>query len=207
MARKPLFFVGNQVRAERGITIGSLVREWTPDEGEIDDLSAYIQVEATLDGRPIRLGTVIGVPESQQGECRAAGSGVRPYLSVWWADASDWQDVPRARLEEVKDALRSAAPRLWTETLNAREGAASEVWTFEGYWNVVLGDCRSAKDVVREFALDPSDRCGLDEWLGFAEAESWVIGRLGGPGSRVPGTWGDFHERALDALCAVEVQS
>ena len=43
-------------------------------------------------------------------------------------------------------------------------------WTYEGYWNAVLGDCRDAARVVSEFALV----AGLDEWLGQAEVEGVV---------------------------------
>lgn len=76
-------------------------------------------------------------------------------------------------------------------------------WDYEGYWNVVLGH-RSAEQVVAEFELDPSDRRGLDEWLGEAEAEAW---RVGGEGGAMPEEWGDFHARALDALCATKAEA
>ncbi len=102
------------------IEIGSVVQEWTGDDGESYDLMAYIQVQATLDGRPITLGTMVGVPEAEQGTCRAAGSGVRPFLSTWWADSSDWQDVPADRREEAEGALFAAARRLWREAMALR---------------------------------------------------------------------------------------
>ncbi len=164
------------------VTIGSVIQEWTPDEGEPSDLMTYIQVGATLplgvvesrrpDGRggwtdwrsdevgenrprslpecerdcdtlptlgtdwavaeyrvtvrgirAITLGTMIGVPEYQHGTCRAAGAGVRQFLSTWWADASDWQDVSQDEREAVEDALAGAASRLWSEAMAKREGA------------------------------------------------------------------------------------
>lgn len=73
-------------------------------------------------------------------------------------------------------------------------------WTFDGYWNTVLGASRDAADVVREFDLNPADdRRGTDEWLGTAEAEALAMG-----GSvDVPAEWSDFHAKALDMLCAV----
>jgi len=73
----------------------------------------------------------------------------------------------------------------------------NEGWTYEGYWNAVLGANRSVRDVIREFDLDPLDRRGLDEWLGHAEAEAW---RVGGGRGRVPAEWDQFHERALYEL-------
>ena len=103
------------------VSIGSVIQEWTPDEGEISDLMAYIQVAATLDGKDITLGTMIGVPESQHGTCRAAGGGVRPFLSTWWADASDWQDVPSDHREAVEEALAEAASSLWRQVQAFRE--------------------------------------------------------------------------------------
>lgn len=73
-------------------------------------------------------------------------------------------------------------------------------WTFEGYWNVVLGASRSAEDVVQDFKLEGDD--GLDEWLGTAEADAWA---MGGEQGDLPEEWGGYHARALDELRA-EVQ-
>lgn len=64
-------------------------------------------------------------------------------------------------------------------------------WTFEGYWNTVLGDKRTPEMVVQEFGLGGSRR-QLDEWLGAAEAAAID-----------QGAWGDMmdhHEHALDPL-------
>lgn len=71
-------------------------------------------------------------------------------------------------------------------------------WSEEGYWNTVIGD-RSASQLVAEFELDASDRVGLSEWLGHAEAEAWRAGKNVGP---MPTEWVDFHERALDHIAA-----
>jgi len=75
-------------------------------------------------------------------------------------------------------------------------------WDFGGYWTSVLG-VQDAAGVVRESGLVPSDRRGLDEWLGTAEAESWRVGGLGGD---LPEEWSDHHAKALDMLAAVEVE-
>lgn len=71
------------------------------------------------------------------------------------------------------------------------------VWTYEEYWNAVIGADRSASDVVREFELDALDRRGMSDWLGVAEAEAWARGTQGGP---VPIEWSDHHEKALDVI-------
>jgi hypothetical protein len=71
-------------------------------------------------------------------------------------------------------------------------------WSYEGYWNTVLGANRSADDVVREFDLDPTDHRGVDEWLGHAEAEAC---REGGIVVCPPASWDGYHAKALDALC------
>ena len=75
-------------------------------------------------------------------------------------------------------------------------------WTYEGYWNVVLGDKRDARQVVAEFGLDPSDRRGLDEWLGVAESTAWA--ESGESLEAFPrGEWSPFHAQALDELASV----
>lgn len=71
------------------------------------------------------------------------------------------------------------------------------IWTFEGYWNAVLGADRDAADVVREFALTTSPMGTIDEWLGKAESEAWAMGRQGGS---MPGEWADHHSVALAQL-------
>jgi hypothetical protein len=69
-------------------------------------------------------------------------------------------------------------------------------WTYEGYWNAVLGVV-SASEIVAEHGLVAGDRRGLDEWLGQAEAEAW---RVGGQGGRVPSEWAEHHAKALAEL-------
>lgn len=71
-------------------------------------------------------------------------------------------------------------------------------WTYERYWEVVLGD-RDAAGVLREFDLSDGSRRGLDEWLGTAEADAWI---MAGNSGELPAEWraGAFHERALDEL-------
>jgi hypothetical protein len=106
-----------------GIVIGNVIQEWMPDEGPPNDLDAYILVSATLDGRPIKFGTMIGVPDWQKATARRAGGDV----TTWWSHTSDWQDVPRERREEAEGALAAAAPRLWRQVEAMRStGEAKE---------------------------------------------------------------------------------
>jgi hypothetical protein len=66
-------------------------------------------------------------------------------------------------------------------------------WTYEGYWNAVLGANRDAADVVREFEL-VSD--GLEEWLDSAETAARVADWM----TELPEEWPGFHARTLRAL-------
>jgi hypothetical protein len=70
-------------------------------------------------------------------------------------------------------------------------------WTYDGYWNAVLGANRDADDVIVEFDLN-GHRAELDEWLGTAEESARVAGGL----EVLPAEWADFHGRALDELAA-----
>ncbi len=76
--------------------------------------------------------------------------------------------------------------------------AAATPWTYQGYWNIVVG--RSAAACVREFGLADMGHLALREWLSLAEAEAW---RAGGESGAMPVGWGEgqsFHESALDWL-------
>lgn len=70
--------------------------------------------------------------------------------------------------------------------------------TYSLYWNAVLGEERDAEGVIAEFDLDPTDKQGLDEWLGLAEAEA-ALAR----GIEVPEEWSRHHSRALAELAAI----
>jgi hypothetical protein len=70
-------------------------------------------------------------------------------------------------------------------------------WTFEGYWNTVLGANRNAAQVVAEFGLNQTGM-DLEKWLGKAEAEAWTMG--GGKRAHYPREWADFYLQALKAL-------
>jgi hypothetical protein len=100
-------------------------------------------------------------------------------------------------VEAIDKELRSARSKA------RRRGSMRERrWTYEGYWNVVMGANRSPQDVVFEFGLDAegTSRRSIDEWLGWAESEAWAMGRRGGP---LPEEWEEFHQRALQSLQAV----
>jgi hypothetical protein len=68
-------------------------------------------------------------------------------------------------------------------------------WTYDDYWATVLGPNSDAGGIVRAFDLVPS---GLDEWLGYAEAEAWSAD--GHRGEPIPEQWAGFHARALGEL-------
>jgi len=77
--------------------------------------------------------------------------------------------------------------------MSSDETTTPSAWSYEGYWNAVLGDRRSAEQVVAEFELVGE---GLDEWLGTAEAEAARVGGL----RELPDEWSDFHAQALEEL-------
>ena len=78
-------------------------------------------------------------------------------------------------------------------------------WEYDGYWAVVLGDHRSAADVIAEFDLAGATRVALDEWLGHAEAAAWSEG---GEGGDYPPEWDAHHTTALaDLVTASEAAS
>jgi hypothetical protein len=73
----------------------------------------------------------------------------------------------------------------------------SKTWTYEGYWNIVLGPYRSAAQVIREFDLLSASERKVDEWLGIAESEAWAMGGLDGNMKTV---WAPFHAQTLVKL-------
>lgn len=64
------------------------------------------------------------------------------------------------------------------------------------YWTTVLGS-RDAAGLVQEFGLGLD---GLDEWLGAAEADAWLL--AGGRASDMPDEWATHHATALAELRA-----
>lgn len=75
-------------------------------------------------------------------------------------------------------------------------------WTYEGYWNAVLGAHRTAADVVRDFEVSISETRGLDDWLGRAEAEAWAHGGCAAPlgAGEMPAEWAQHHAQALGEI-------
>lgn len=65
-------------------------------------------------------------------------------------------------------------------------------WTYEGYWNAVLGGNRTARDVRDEFNLSKKT---VSEWLREAEVTAAREG-----GIAIPEEWQDFREQALAEL-------
>lgn len=111
------------------IEIGGLIGECPlADEILVDpeSLSAYIHVHAKFDGRSITVSCMLGLRESDWGSARASGCGVTfgngPH--VWWEDRSDWSDVPKWAADELLDALRGSAKRLWSSVALERQSKA-----------------------------------------------------------------------------------
>ena len=94
---------------------------------------------------------------------------------------------------DIPDALSDLCERLESAIV----AAIPPVWTYEGYWNTVIGANRGPEDVVREFGLVAD---GLDGWLGAAESAAWRDGGIKGD-LRDHG-WAPHHARALTELAA-----
>lgn len=100
------------------ITVGGIKAIY--DKG--DGLDAYVSVEVAIDGKPVRVGTMIGVRPSDKATVRDSGS-MRPFLRTWLADNSDFDNVAPADYEAVADALCDEAERLWEEFETANESS------------------------------------------------------------------------------------
>jgi len=73
---------------------------------------------------------------------------------------------------------------------------------YEGYWNTVIGDRRTAESTVAEFDLAGGSRRDLDEWLGEAEMAAWTAG--GNASEDFPTEqWGGHHAQAIAELWKV----
>jgi hypothetical protein len=80
-------------------------------------------------------------------------------------------------------------------------------WNYLGYWHAVLGT-RTAEQVVIEFDLDPTDRVGLDEWLGHAEEDALRVGYTSeAERDEAREQWEQtgYHRRALETLVEMTV--
>jgi hypothetical protein len=98
-----------------------------PDDASSDpEMEWYGTVRVNIDDVVYGVGVVLGVRESDRDSCRASGGSVRPFLSAWYADASDWMsarasngttglpkdgDMPREVLERIQTHIN----RLWNE--------------------------------------------------------------------------------------------
>jgi hypothetical protein len=150
------------------IVIGSILQEWIPDEGEPDPMQAYVQVAATLDGKPITLGVVVGVPDWQKEQARQSGGHLDPFVTAWWADASDHQDVPASQVKAVESALIGASRRLFDSALSMR----SEGETRKPRRRAQTSQARSTRQVVRDYiAVDPGGRPVAGPFRDYSQAK------------------------------------
>lgn len=108
------------------ITVGRPLSAFDlPAEAEQDtQMEWYGTVLVQIGSQEYEVGAVVGVPESLRATARAAGGDIiGPYLTAWYADASDWQlapcpdgdGVPASRAQDVIAAIAAAAGRLWRE--------------------------------------------------------------------------------------------
>lgn len=99
------------------------IREWLSEDEDADPPSpynAYLALEVTIDHDTYRIGSMVGAPECHHGQIKASGAGVRPYCTAWWADASDYENVPKHLLDFVTDELEDQAYDLYLEAMEDR---------------------------------------------------------------------------------------
>lgn len=101
----------------------SFAEEWPGEDingrAVYDQLSAYCLFRVFVDGAEYRVGACIGVPDYLRGTADAAGSIVG-LVDAWWADASDWQDLPDDARDAVLAHLTANAQRLFQAAIAAR---------------------------------------------------------------------------------------
>jgi hypothetical protein len=97
-----------------------------PDDAAYDtEMEWYGTVRVSIDGVVYRVGAVVGVRESERDTCRAAGAGVRPHLTAWYADSSDWDSAP---IEGTRD--HCGVPQALASTVIAEiGGSADKLWS------------------------------------------------------------------------------
>lgn len=111
--------------ANRKVVGVRFVREWTPDEGEPDAMSAYCSLVVTVrDEEGFKaeypVGAVVGVPGYLRGTAEACGS-TRGMISAEWSDSSDWSELPdEFAAEAALEAISAQADRLLREALSVR---------------------------------------------------------------------------------------
>ena len=119
---------GRVVEVDETITVLGLGQRFDlPDDAEVDeDMEWYGTVTVRIGTVLYDVGAVIGVRESDRGSCRASGAGVRPFLTAWYNDRSDWESaragmgsegdgVPDYLADDVIGAIASEARRLWQQ--------------------------------------------------------------------------------------------
>ncbi len=101
----------------------SFVEEWPGEDlnghATYDPLSAYCLLWVSVDGAQYRVGACVGVPDHLRGTADAARSIVG-LVDAWWADASDWQDLPDDARDAVLAHLTANAQRLFQAAIASR---------------------------------------------------------------------------------------
>ena len=93
--------------------------------GEREELRAYVAISIAVNGTSYPVSCMVGVPESLDETCRAAGGYERPYIDVWWSDQGDWASLYDASdAEAVLGALYGQRVAMWRRIVEAREAAS-----------------------------------------------------------------------------------
>jgi len=103
-----------------------VTEEWRDQDANGEDLppneyNGYVSVDIRVDGVRRSVGTMVGAHDSDHGSIRAAGCGVRPYLSTWFEDPSDWQSVGKELQPAVAELLARNANQIWNELEELRK--------------------------------------------------------------------------------------
>ncbi len=80
------------------------------------------------------------------------------------------------------------------------------MWTYEGYWNVVIGADRRPDEAVVEFDLVGKTAEEIEEWLASSEEEAWQAGKGADDPDEIPDEWEDLRARAARDLHAATNQ-
>lgn len=112
------------IKAET-LEFGAVTEEYlgSDDEGDElppDELMAYVSVDVLIDGREVGVATMVGAPESLHATIRAAGCGVRPHLTTWYGDSSDYAAVERGIQPYVLELIAENARQIWREVQELR---------------------------------------------------------------------------------------
>lgn len=96
----------------------------TEDDGDGDSdpprWNAYVTVPVTINGERYSVSVMVGVREADWGTVEACGDD-RGFVDAWWADTSDWANLPSAQMAEaVLTRIVAQSRRIWRAVESAR---------------------------------------------------------------------------------------